>query len=146
LISEQYEEEKTKQKPSVVPALKTKHKSITIQIKGISGEVASLYEKYRSNGISREEFVRRKQLLADEKEKIQSEIASIEADIENAVIEERKEAESLQAMEQIVALSEINDDLLASKMYDDIEMIVVQDNSTLDIKWKFDVDYSKSYP
>ena len=78
--------------------------------------------------------------------RIQSELASIEADIENAVFEERKEAESLQAMEQIVALSEINDDLLASKMYDDIEMIVVQDNSTLDIKWKFDVDYSKSYP
>ena len=146
LISEQYEEEKTKQKPSVIPALKSKHKSISIQIKGISGEVASLYEKYRSDKISRDEFVRKKQLLAEEKEKLQSDLSIVEADIENAAIEERKEAENLQAMEQIVALTEIDDELLASRMYDDIEMIVVRDNNSLDIKWKFDVDYSNSYP
>ena len=49
-------------------------------------------------------------------------------------------------MEQIVSLTELDDEVLASRMYDDIEKITLRDNSSLDIKWKFDVDYSKSYP
>lgn len=146
LISEQYEEEKSKQEPSAIPSLKTKHKSITLQIKGISGEVASLYEQYRTGKISRDEFARKKQLLAEEKEKLQSDLSTVEGDIENAVNEERKKAENLLAMEQIVSLTEFDDELLASRMYDDIERITVRDNSTIEIKWKFDVDYSKSYP
>lgn len=146
LISEQYEKEKTNQRPSMIPSLKTRHKSIAVQIKGISGEVATLYEKYRSANITREEFIRRKSQLSVEKDKLQIELSTIEADIEQAVIEERKEAESLQAMKDIVSLSEIDDTALLSRMYDDIEKVVVLDNSSLDIIWKFDVDFGKYYP
>ena len=73
-------------------------------------------------------------------------LSIVETEIENAVNEERKEADGLHAMEQIVSLTELDDEVLASRMYDDIEKITVRDNSSLDIKWKFDVDYSKSYP
>ena len=146
LISEQYEKEKDSQKISVLPGLKTRHKSITVQIKGISGEVAVLYEKYRSADISRDEFLRRKKLLSDEKEKLQLELTTVESDIEQAVIDERNEAASLQAMKDIVALSEIDDVTLHLRMYDDIEKVIVLDNSSLDITWKFDVDFSNSYP
>ena len=65
---------------------------------------------------------------------------------QQAVIDERNEAASLQAMKDIVALSEIDDVTLHLRMYDDIEKVIVLDNSSLDITWKFDVDFSNSYP
>ncbi len=146
LISEQYREEIKKQHPSILPPLKSRHKSITVQIKGISGEVAALYEKYRSAEITRDEFLRRKQLLSEEKDKLQIELSTVEADIEQAVTEEKKEAASLQTMKDIVSLSEVDDAALQSRMYDDIVKVIVLDNKTLDITWKFDVDFSNHYP
>lgn len=145
LISEEYEKEKSNQKPSVIPSLKTKYKSITVQIKGISGEVASLYERYRSANITKEEFIRRKQQLSEEKDRLQIELSTVESNIEQAVVEERKETENLQAMKDIVALTEIDDSTLLLRMYDDIEKVVVLDNRTLDIIWKFDVDFGNNY-
>lgn len=146
LISEQYHEEVKKKHPSVLPPLKSRHKSITVQIKGISGEVAALYEKYRSADITRDDFLQKKQLLSEEKDKLQIELSAVEANIEQAINDEKKENANLQTMKDIVSLSTADDEELQVRMYDDIDKVIVLDNKTLNIVWKFDVDFGDSYP
>lgn len=146
LISEQYHEEVKKKRPSVLPTLKSRHKSVTVQIKGISGEVAALYEQYRSADMTRDDFLKRKQSLSEEKNKLQIELSTIEADIECAIDEEKKDAANLQSMKDIVTLTEADDAALQVRMYDDIVKVIVLDNQTLDIVWKFNVDFGDGYP
>lgn len=146
IISEQYQEEAEKSRPSALPSLKLKRKSITVQIKNISGEVATLYEKYRSAEITREEFLQKKQGLTEEKDKLQIELSSIEADIEQAALDERKESANLQAMKEVVSLVDVDDTIIQARMYDDIEKVIVLDNKTINIIWKFNVDFGDGFP
>lgn len=144
IISEQYRKEIEASRPDVLSPLKTKHKSLSVQIKGIGGEVTSLYEKYRSDALSREDFLRIKGELAEEKKKMQDELAKIESEIEHETLERQKNSAMLQTMADIANAPEVSDDDLRRRMYDDIEKVIVFDNDTIDIVWKLDVDFNSS--
>ena len=145
IVSEQYREEEKKKKHSKLPGLKVKHKSLSVQIKGLSGEVASLYEQYRASKITQDEFLKRKQELSAEKDKLQSELSAIEEEINQIICNEKEEAANIKAMCDIAFLAQEDDETLRARMYDDIERITVFDNQTLDIQWKFDVDFNNNY-
>lgn len=145
IVSEQYREEEKKKKHSKLPELKVKHKSLSVQIKGLSGEVASLYEQYRASKITQDEFLKRKQELSVEKDKLQSELSAIEEEINQIICNEKEEAANIKAMCDIASLAQVDDETLRARMYDDIERITVFDNQTLDIQWKFDVDFNNNY-
>ena len=144
IVSEQWHEEKKKNQ-SQLPDLKTKHKSLSIQIKSLSREVASLYEQYRTGKLTREEFLEKKQLFSTEKEKLQAEISSVEENINTESHKERAESASLQTLLDIASLAQEDDETLKSRMYDDIEKVIVFDNHTIDIRWKFDVDFKDNH-
>lgn len=145
IVSEQWHEEEKKQNQSQLPDLKTKHKSLSIQIKSLSREVASLYEQYRTGKLTREEFLEKKQLFSTEKEKLQAEISSVEENINTEIRKERAESASLQTLLDIASLAQEDDETLKSRMYDDIEKVIVFDNHTIDIRWKFDVDFKDNH-
>lgn len=145
IVSEQWHEEEKKKNQSQLPDLKTKHKSLSIQIKSLSREVASLYEQYRTGKLTREEFLEKKQLFSTEKEKLQAEISSVEENINTEIRKERAESASLQTMLDIASLAQEDDETLRSRMYDDIEKVIVFDNHTIDIRWKFDVDFKDNH-
>ena len=105
-----------------------------------------MYEKYRSADITRDDFLQKKQLLSEEKDKLQIELSAVEANIEQAINDEKKENANLQTMKDIVSLSTADDEELQVRMYDDIDKVIVLDNKTLNIVWKFDVDFGDSYP
>lgn len=145
IISEQYREEEKKKKHSKLPELKTKHRSLSVQIKGLSGEVASLYEQYRASKMTQDEFLKRKQALSVEKEKLQNELSAVEEEINQAICKEKEEAASMQVICDIASLSQVDDETLKARMYDDIEKVTVFNNQTLNIQWKFDVDFDDNY-
>lgn len=143
LVSEQYREEAQRKIPSQLPSLRTRHKSISIQIKGLSGEVASLYEQYRASKMTQDEFLSQKQSLAVEKEKLQAELTAVEEEIDKTLTKEKEEAASLQSLCDIASLVSFDDETLKTRMYDDIEKVIVFDNRILDIQWKFNVDFKE---
>ena len=87
----------------------------------------------------------KKQLFSTEKEKLQAEISSVEENINTESHKERAESASLQTLLDIASLAQEDDETLKSRMYDDIEKVIVFDNHTIDIRWKFDVDFKDNH-
>ena len=87
----------------------------------------------------------KKQLFSTEKEKLQAEISSVEENINTEIRKERAESASLQTLLDIASLAQEDDETLKSRMYDDIEKVIVFDNHTIDIRWKFDVDFKDNH-
>lgn len=142
LISEAYKRTKEETSEDLLSPLKTKQKSLSVQIKGISGEAATLYEQYRENKLSRDDFLRKKEELSTERIKLQEQLESIEKEIGELLAEQIKENKAIQEVETIMKLSDSSDEELRPRMYDDIDRVIVYDNDELRIQWKFECDFS----
>ena len=143
LISEAYKKKKEESSVDLLSPLKTKQKSLGVQIKGLSGEAASLYEQYRDDKLSREEFLRKKEELSRERSKLQTQLETVEKEIEEVLVDQRKESKAMQEVKTIVKLSDYSDEELRPRMYDDIESVIVYGNDELRIQWKFECDFSE---
>lgn len=143
LISEAYKKKKEESSVDLLSPLKTKQKSLGVQIKGLSGEAASLYEQYRDDKLSREEFLRKKEELSRERSKLQTQLETVEKEIEEVLADQRKESKAMQEVKTIVKLSDYSDEELRPRMYDDIESVIVYGNDELRIQWKFECDFSE---
>lgn len=142
IISEEYHKAVKEVKPNNMISLKARHKSITLQIKGITGEVASLYEKYRENELTKDDFFKRKEQLSEEKNRLDADLDRIKTEIDELLDKERRESLVLQTIENAANNSEISEEEKRSRMYQDIEKVIVFDNENIKIIWKFNAEFS----
>ena len=144
IVSEEYCRTVNEKQPDKLAPLRAQQKSLRIQLRGIGGKVASLYEQFRSDEISRNAFLEKKGALSEDRDRLQTELSRIENEIEGLLQKQEESNTAMNAIKNIAAAADEPDDKLRERMYDDIDRVIVFDNENLKIEWKFDVAFQLS--
>lgn len=144
IVSEEYCRTVNEKQPDKLAPLRAQQKSLRIQLGGIGGKVASLYEQFRSDEISRNAFLEKKGALSEDRDRLQTELSRIEDEIEGLLQKQEESNTAMNAIKNIAAAADEPDDKLRERMYDDIDRVIVFDNENLKIEWKFDVAFQLS--
>lgn len=144
IVSEEYRRTVNEKRPDKLAPLRVQQKSLRVQLGGIGGKVASLYEQFRSDEISRNAFLEKKGALSEDRDRLQTELSRIEDEIESLLQKQEESNTAMNAMKNIAAAADEPDDILRERMYDDIDRVIVFDNENLKIEWKFDVAFQLS--
>ena len=132
IVSEAYRRTVNEKQPDKLAPLRAQQKSLRIQLGGIGGKVASLYE------------LEKKGALSEDRDRFQTELSRIEDEIESLLQKQEESNTAMNAIKNIAAAADEPDDKLRERMYDDIDRIIVFDNENLKIEWKFDVAFQLS--
>ena len=144
IVSEEYRRTVSEKQPDKLVPLRAQQKSLRVQLGGIGGKVASLYEQFRSDEISRNAFLEKKSALSEDRDRLQTELSRIEDEIESLLQKQEESNTAMNAIKNIAAAADEPDDKLRERMYDDIDRVIVFDNESLKIEWKFDVAFQLS--
>lgn len=144
IVSEEYRRTVNEKRPDKLAPLRAQQKSLRVQLGGIGGKVASLYEQFRSDEISRNAFLEKKGALSENRDRLQTELSRIEDEIEGLLQKQEESNTAMNAIKNIAAAADEPDDKLRERMYDDIDRVIVFDNENLKIEWKFDVAFQLS--
>lgn len=144
IVSEEYHRTVNEKQPDKLAPLRAQQKSLRIQLGGIGSKVASLYEQFRSDEISRNVFLEKKGALSEDRDRLQTELSRIEDEIEGLLQKQEESNTAMNAIKSIAAAADEPDDKLRERMYDDIDRVIVFDNENLKIEWKFDVAFQLS--
>lgn len=144
IVSEEYCRTVNEKQPDKLAPLRAQQKSLRIQLGGIGSKVASLYEQFRSDEISRNAFLEKKGALSEDRDRLQTELSRIEDEIEGLLQKQEESNTAMNAIKNIAAAADEPDDKLRERMYDDIDRVIVFDNENLKIEWKFDVAFQLS--
>ena len=144
IVSEEYRRTVKEKQPDKLAPLRAQQKSLRVQLGGIGGKVASLYEQFRSDEISRNVFLEKKGVLSEDRDRLQTELSRIEDEIESLLQKQEESKTAMNAIKNIAAAADEPDDKLRERMYDDIDRVIVFDNENLKIEWKFDVAFQLS--
>lgn len=103
------------------------------------------YEAYRAGQLSKESFLEQKAQILETAERLKTEKLDAE---EQLAIRQQAKAEKEQMVETLTTITNtasVSDEKLRMQMYEDIDRVLVFSNESIEISWKFEDLFAKSF-
>ena len=105
------------------------------QIDAIDREKFGLYEQYRDKALTAEEYLSAKDALTTKQNDLKEQLAECEHQLEQNHLSKLAASER---QDMVKGFSGLTDEQLKEHLYDAIEKVLVYDENTIEIIWKFD--------
>ncbi len=138
LMSEEYKRViQTKPQTNPLEDCRRVRKEVQKELDAFASQNLSLYEKYRNDEFDKDTFLKKKKLLLQRKEELQSQLIRLQEEEAEAVRRQNEEDKRLKQLKTSADMLAEADSEMRMHMYDAIEKVVVYAAKEIDIQWKF---------
>lgn len=126
----------------MITQLRSEQESINRELKSFDSSILKLYQEYRANRISQGDFIDGKASIYEKRNSCQSRLEEINSLISEQLKKRRRRKSREEIIKDTLAAKVKSEEDLRIAMYSDVDWVKVYADGEIQIRWKFDCDFS----